>query len=168
MLLPTTFLHLLPTLLSEIFLMTPMIKSSHTSFLSSFSLPVPSILSYNIRSSSFYSSSSRASDRRRDIQSFLKYAVSNQNIICLQETHLAPNEHLAFHFPNSITSLNNLSIEHAGTAIIDSPSLQLLCRLRYFPPRFCAWTCPATQTIHPLGLPDLIVFSFLYLSLIIL
>ena len=97
--------------------------------LSSSSFPLPSILSYNIRGLSFYSTSSRALQRRISISNAFSSFVQNHDVICVQETHLAPNEQFALSFPNCIVSRNNLSMHSGGTAIIDTPSI-----LKHFAP----------------------------------
>ena len=92
--------------------------------LSSSSLPIPSILSYNVHSLSFYSSDSRSLLRRTLIHSSVSDFAKDHDIICLQETHLASSETFAFaSLPNCIISRNNLDMSHAGTLIIDTPSI---------------------------------------------
>ena len=98
-------------------------SSSNTSLSSSF-FPLPSILSYNIRGLSFYSTSSRALHRRISISKAFNDFIKNHDIICVQETHLARNECFAFSSLNGcLISRNNSDSQSAGTVIIDTPNI---------------------------------------------
>lgn len=96
-----------------------------------FSLPVPRIISYNVNSLSYYSTSTDLVHRRNLVSSCLRDLLGSADILCLQETNLAASEALALSSitPNSAVSLNNLKMHVAGTAIIDSPAV-----LRYYAP----------------------------------
>jgi len=97
--------------------------STSESPLSLFSLPAPRILSYNIRSASYYATNTRALARRFLISKALDHFSLKHEIICLQETHLAPDENFAFKRFGCAVSWNNRDVSHAGTVIIDTPSL---------------------------------------------
>ncbi len=95
------------------------------------SFPVPRILSYNIRSLSFYSTGQRALKRRISIFNALHDFIKDHDIICLQETHLAPTESFALDsLPSCVISRNNADISHGGTIIIDTPNI-----LRFYSPQ---------------------------------
>jgi len=126
-----------------------------SSALSSFSLPLPRILSYNIRSSSYYATDTRALFRRRSLSNALISFIADHDIICLQETHLAFDECYAFDSPFCTVSRNNKNIARAGTVIVDTPSLSnfytaadvvlpaIACgyvQLRRYSPRFSSHT----------------------------
>ena len=100
-----------------------MSSSSPSISFSSSSLPVPSLVSYNIRSASNYSTTARSISRRVSISKAISSFISKHDIVCLQETHLEASETHALKFPGCVTSLNNLDSSHAGTAIIDSPAI---------------------------------------------
>lgn len=90
-------------------------NSSHT---------IPRIISYNVNSLSYYASDSTGSARRQLIQGALSDFINTNDIICLQETNLAPAEaHALSNLKGCLISRNNLSMGRGGTAIIDSPSL---------------------------------------------
>src|SRR5690349_138649 len=90
-----------------------------------FTLPVPRIISYNVNSLSYYSTSSDLVLRRAMVSSCLRDLISSTDILCLQETNLASAEAHALSavFPQSAVSLNNYTMHEAGTAIVESPSL---------------------------------------------
>ena len=100
-----------------------MVSRSSSPLFSSLSLSVPRLLSYNIRSASFYASNPRSLSRRASISYALSSFVSSHDIICLQETHLDANEIFAFDRPGCIISRNNFDCSRAGTAIIDTPGI---------------------------------------------
>ena len=89
------------------------------------SLPVPRIISYNVNSLSYYSTSPDLVHRRNIVSSCLRDLLSSSDILCLQETNLSTSEALALSsiLPNSAVSLNNFKMHEAGTAIIDSPAV---------------------------------------------
>jgi ribonuclease HI/exonuclease III len=90
--------------------------------LDSCSLPVPRILSYNVRSLSFYSTYPHALTRRLSISNALNSFRKNHEIICLQETHLASDEAFALaSMQDCIISRNNKNMSQAGTIVIDTP-----------------------------------------------
>src|SRR5688572_29333496 len=92
--------------------------------LSNSSLSIPSILSYNVNSLSFYSTDPHALSRRLSISCALNDFVKTHDIICLQETNLAPREsHALSSLPGCHISRNSLSMSCAGTLIIDTPSV---------------------------------------------
>ena len=87
-------------------------------------LPIPRVLSYNIRSLSFYSTFPHALSRRLSIANALNSFCKNHEIICLQETHLASEEQFALsNFQDCSVSRNNKNILQGGTAILDTPLL---------------------------------------------
>ena len=96
-----------------------------------FSLPVPRIVSYNVNSLSYYSTSADLVHRRNLVSSCLRDLLSSADILCVQETNLAAAEALALSSiaPDSAVSLNSFKMHVAGTAIIDSPAI-----LRYYAP----------------------------------
>ena len=96
-----------------------------------FSLPVPRIISYNVNSLSFYSTSIDLTHRRNLVSACIRDLLASSDIVCLQETNLATHETQALFsiVPHSAVSLNNLKMHEAGTAIIDSPSI-----LRFYDP----------------------------------
>ena len=97
--------------------------TNHT-HLDSFSLPIPRILSYNIRSLSYYATYPHAFSRRASIHNALKSFIQNHEIVCLQETHLAHTESSALsHFKDCDISRNNKNLSQAGTIIIDTPQI---------------------------------------------
>ena len=93
--------------------------------LSNFSLPVPRIISYNVNSLSYYSTTPELVHRRGMITSCLRDLASSADIVCLQETNLAATETFALSSisPQASVSLNNYKMHQAGTAIIDCPSI---------------------------------------------
>ena len=63
--------------------------------------------------------------RRFAISSALNHFVSAHDIICIQETHLAPEEAQALSsLPGCTVTRNGLQMGRGGTAIIDTPSLR--------------------------------------------
>ena len=96
-----------------------------------FTLPVPRIISYNVNSLSYYSTSSDLVLRRAIVSSCLRDLISSADILCLQETNLVSSEAFALSSisPGGSVSLNNFKLREAGTAIVDSPSI-----LRYYTP----------------------------------
>ena len=107
----------------------PSFSTSNPS-LSSSSLPIPSILSYNIRGLSFYSTSSRSLHRRISISNAFNDFIKNHDIVCVQETHLARNECFAFSsLHECLISRNNGDSQGGGTVIIDTPNI-----LKYYSP----------------------------------
>lgn len=104
---------------------SPAASNSHKActFQSS-SLLVPRITSYNVRSLSFYASDPSAIARKGLINQCLKDVIRDNDVVCLQETNLAPSERLALsNLPHCQVSRNNLQLHQAGTVIIDCPSL---------------------------------------------
>jgi hypothetical protein len=98
-------------------------SSSPCTFRSS-SLLVPFITTYNVNSLSYYSADRDAGNRKFLISSFLHDAIKTNDIICLQETNLAPAEaHALSSLPGCRIIYNNLHLNQAGTAIIETPSL---------------------------------------------
>jgi ribonuclease HI/exonuclease III len=96
--------------------------------LSNFSLPVPRIISYNVNSLSYYSTTPELVHRRDLITSCLRDLTSSADIVCLQETNLAATEAFALSSLSAhAVSLNNYKMYQAGTAIIDSPAI-----MRYY------------------------------------
>jgi hypothetical protein len=88
------------------------------------SLSPPSLLTYNIRSLSFYSTDPQSLTRRLSISHAIKDFIKSHDIICLQETHLAHLESFALSsLSGCVVSRNNLSMSSAGTLIIDTPAI---------------------------------------------
>ena len=102
----------------------PFSSSSPPLSLSSSLLPIPRLLSYNVHSLSFYSTDPRALSRSYSIRNALSDFIKNQDIICLQETHLASADSLALSYLSGcVVSRNNACMGKAGTIIVDTPSL---------------------------------------------
>ena len=111
-----------PTLFPSSSPAAPVISSPLS--LDNFAAPIPRILSYNVNSLSYYSSSSSARLRHQRISSFLRDNVNNHDVICLQETNLALAEQNALsNLPGCSVSRNNFQMGVAGTMIIDTPSV---------------------------------------------
>ena len=102
--------------------------------LSNFSLPVPRIISYNVNSLSYYSTTPELVHRRDLITSCLRDLTSSADIVCPQETNLAATEAFALSSLSAhAVSLNNYKMYQAGTAIIDSPAIMRTTQPRMFP-----------------------------------
>lgn len=85
----------------------------------------PQLLSYNVNSLSYYASSEAALRRKGRVLEALGDFVRAADIICLQETNLAPQEKLALtHLSGCTISHNNFDSNKAGTLIIDTPGVK--------------------------------------------
>jgi len=71
---------------------------------------LPRIVTYNIRSLSYYSQNT---NRHSSICTFIKDVIKDIDILCIQETHLAESEHFALSHLNFPVSLNNLRMGSA-------------------------------------------------------
>jgi exonuclease III len=82
----------------------------------------PHLLSYNVNSLSYYTTSESGLRRKGQILDALGAFIKEADIICLQETNLAPSEKFALtHLPGCTIAHNNFDIGQAGTLIIDTP-----------------------------------------------
>ena len=86
---------------------------------------VPTVVSYNVRGLSFYAAAGEAEDRRLRVSEAVRDLVRTADIVCLQETKLAPTERLVFSsLPGCAVSFSNLSKASSGTLIIDCPGIR--------------------------------------------
>ena len=93
----------------------------HVSFSSSTAC-TPHLLTYNVNSLSYYSTSDSALQRKGRILEALGDFIKTADVICLQETNLAPSEKFTLtHLPGCTIAHNNYDLGKAGTLIIDTP-----------------------------------------------
>ena len=102
--------------------------SNGTFSLSSSLTCVPTIITYNVRGLSYYAGPGESEDRKRRVRSAIEEMTRKADIVCLQETKLAPSERQALsNLGNCQVSYSNFSKSSAGTLIIDCPGV-----LRFF------------------------------------
>ena len=102
--------------------------SNGTFSLSSSLTCVPTIITYNVRGLSYYAGPGESEDRKRRVRSAIEEMSRKADIVCLQETKLAPSERQALsNLGNCQVSYSNFSSSSAGTLVIDCPGV-----LRFF------------------------------------
>ena len=90
--------------------------------LSSSTACTPHLLTYNVNSLSYYATSEVGLKRKARILEALGDFIKDADIICLQETNLAPAEKFALtHLPGCTIAHNNCNSSQAGTLIVDTP-----------------------------------------------